>query len=521
MQKRIVLLSILCSLYCLFLYSSVFAGASVKRAVIFDCDGVLVDTEDLHFFALQQTLEKHGVSIEREEYLPLVGHSGKYILKTISERRNVQFPDDMLDQMRACYRAMQIKGVPLFNDAISFAKLLATKKQELNIVLGLASSSTRAAIMVNLEHAGLTDIFDVIVSGCDDLGKYVDPEGTNKPKPYIYQEAARLLGVEPSQCVVFEDSNVGLTAAVSAGMTVIARPNIHTSKNDFSKVTRVIRSFDEISVNDVMEFLPTFNNSTESEGIKTMKMRVFQQNKLWRDKAVGLLENTGSKIYWERLDDAEYNKQLRLKILEEAQEVASAASREDLISELADVVEVIQAMCSVNNVSWDDIVAAQDKKRSERGGFEGRMFITKAAHLEGSFGEKYCLKDPEKYPEIKEETVPGAKQVLHKNQSQKHANAPTCRVHEYPLGDANINGAVAELNGRYPEQDRVTNTVCKELAYVINGSGKVVVEGKEVLLNQGDMVLIQAGEKYYWEGQMTLFLSCTPAWYPEQHKQIT
>ena len=107
-------------------------------------------------------------------------------------------------------------------------------------------------------------------------------------------------------------------------------------------------------------------------------------------------------------------------------------------------------------------------------------------------------------------------QVLHKNESQKHANASTCIVHEYPLGDTAINGAVAELNGRYPEQERVTNTACKELAYVIKGSGKIIVEDKETVLNQGDMVLIQAGEKYYWKGQMTLFLSCTPAWYPEQ-----
>jgi predicted house-cleaning noncanonical NTP pyrophosphatase (MazG superfamily) len=131
-----------------------------------------------------------------------------------------------------------------------------------------------------------------------------------------------------------------------------------------------------------------------------MKMRVFTQNKLWRDKAVELMEKTGSKMQWHRLDDAEYDKQLRLKLLEEAEEVISAASLEDLTNELADVVEVIQTLCTLNKISWDDVIAIQTKKRLERGGFDERMFVTQAAHVEGSFGDKYCLNDPEKYPEI-------------------------------------------------------------------------------------------------------------------------
>lgn len=133
-----------------------------------------------------------------------------------------------------------------------------------------------------------------------------------------------------------------------------------------------------------------------------MKMRIFAQNKLWRDKAVELTEQMGSKVYWHRLDDIEYDKQLRSKLLEESQEVFSATSHKDLTNELADVVEVMQALCAANNISWDEVIAAQNKKRLERGGFEGRKFVTKAAHLDGSFGHQYCLNDPKKYPEIME-----------------------------------------------------------------------------------------------------------------------
>jgi mannose-6-phosphate isomerase-like protein (cupin superfamily) len=64
------------------------------------------------------------------------------------------------------------------------------------------------------------------------------------------------------------------------------------------------------------------------------------------------------------------------------------------------------------------------------------------------------------------------------------------------------------------------NAECKELSYVVNGSGQAVVEGVSVDLATGDMILIDAGEKYHYDGNLTLFVSCTPAWYPEQHSNI-
>jgi mannose-6-phosphate isomerase-like protein (cupin superfamily) len=110
--------------------------------------------------------------------------------------------------------------------------------------------------------------------------------------------------------------------------------------------------------------------------------------------------------------------------------------------------------------------------------------------------------------------------IIHKNETKIFKNNDVCTAIEYPLGDKDINGAIIELNGRYPDKGNVANEICKELAYVIKGSGKVVVEGKETKLNEGDLVLIEPGEKYFWQGDMTLFVPCTPAWYPEQHKEI-
>jgi predicted house-cleaning noncanonical NTP pyrophosphatase (MazG superfamily) len=134
-----------------------------------------------------------------------------------------------------------------------------------------------------------------------------------------------------------------------------------------------------------------------------MKLRKFKQNKLWRDKAVDRLEQTGSKIHWTKLDAAQFLEQLKIKLVEEAQEVGMAQTKESLMEELADVLEVIHSFCEFYEITLQDIMELQAKKHQERGGFQGRKFVTVAEHLAGSFGEKYCLNDPEKYPEIRDE----------------------------------------------------------------------------------------------------------------------
>lgn len=110
--------------------------------------------------------------------------------------------------------------------------------------------------------------------------------------------------------------------------------------------------------------------------------------------------------------------------------------------------------------------------------------------------------------------------IVRKNQTKKFKNSDVCVATEYPLGDKDINGAVIKLNGRYPDKGRVVNLKCKELAYIIKGLGKIMVEDREVKLKEGDMILIEPGEKYYWDGNMTMFVPCTPAWYPEQHEEV-
>jgi len=110
--------------------------------------------------------------------------------------------------------------------------------------------------------------------------------------------------------------------------------------------------------------------------------------------------------------------------------------------------------------------------------------------------------------------------IVRKNQTKEFKNSAVCTGVEFPLEDKDINFSIIKVNGRYPDKNKVVNLKCKELAYIIRGSGKLFVGSTETNLNEGDLVFIEPGEAYYWEGNMEMFVPCTPAWYPEQHKEI-
>lgn len=131
-------------------------------------------------------------------------------------------------------------------------------------------------------------------------------------------------------------------------------------------------------------------------------MRTFLQKKLWRDKVVARHEARGSRCEYRVLGDAEYDLELRRKLLEEAAEVGAAKNSTELTMELADVLEVVDALCALHKIDPVELREVQLKKRDERGGFYKRIYVERAHHPVGGFGEAYCLADPEKYPEIVE-----------------------------------------------------------------------------------------------------------------------
>ncbi len=210
---------------------------SPMKGFIFDCDGTLIDSEYTHFLSWQEPLQKRGGSLREEEYHFLAGKPGTWIAQKLYEQVRQDSPEMIAEEKRQSYLQLIKKGLPAIERTVQFVRELAAQKEKLGIKLAVASASHKQEILLHLDHLGITDLFEAIVSGHDDLGHYNDPEGTNKPKPYIYLHAAQLLGIDPKDCIAFEDTYTGLQAAVSAGMKAVAVPNSFTFHQDFSQAT--------------------------------------------------------------------------------------------------------------------------------------------------------------------------------------------------------------------------------------------------------------------------------------------
>ena len=109
-------------------------GSQIE-AVIFDCDGVLVDTEYLKFLAWQEALAAENITFTIEEYMPLVGHSSKNILLMLEKLKKIQIPEEIIEVKNARYRVLQKQGVPPIKEMIAFAKYFAEEKRNLGIKL--------------------------------------------------------------------------------------------------------------------------------------------------------------------------------------------------------------------------------------------------------------------------------------------------------------------------------------------------------------------------------------------------
>ena len=227
------------------------ANATKYKAVIFDCDGIIVDSEYLKFQAWRKILNKYKVDFALNEYTPLVGSSSKEILSAIKANKNLVLKvsdEELIKQKNALYKKIQAKQVKTNPKAIKFIKKLTLNKNKLGIKLGVASSGGISEIKVNLAKAKLNNTFDAVISGRDDLLDIKDESGINKPKPYIYARIAEWLGVKPSECLVIEDSEAGVNAAHAAGMTVYAFPNRYTKGQDFSNANLVIADWDKVEL---------------------------------------------------------------------------------------------------------------------------------------------------------------------------------------------------------------------------------------------------------------------------------
>jgi HAD superfamily hydrolase (TIGR01509 family) len=203
-------------------------------AILFDMDGLMVNTEELYYHTFNEILREHGASIPESGYVVCVGHpiednsrhAVEHFRLSVAPETFCQTWMDRFD--RAISDPVRVRPMPGFLDLLAHVR----KK---GYPLGIASSTSRPRLTVTLTNGVLAhlkgretldEIFEVILSGSD--------VARTKPFPDIYLLAAERLRVPPARCLAFEDSESGVKAARAAGMTVIAVPHVFTEHQDHS-----------------------------------------------------------------------------------------------------------------------------------------------------------------------------------------------------------------------------------------------------------------------------------------------
>jgi HAD superfamily hydrolase (TIGR01509 family) len=185
----------------------------VTDAVVFDLDGVIVDTEELWDEARQELVRERGGAWTDHATADMMGMSSPEWSRYMHEALGVREPPEEIN--REVVRRMLVRYAeqpPLIDGAVEAVERLAARWP-----LGVASSSNREVIDVALEVTGLAPFFRATVSS--------EEVARGKPAPDVYLEAARRLDVDPTRCAAVEDSANGIRSASAAGMRVIAIPN--------------------------------------------------------------------------------------------------------------------------------------------------------------------------------------------------------------------------------------------------------------------------------------------------------
>ncbi len=177
------------------------------EAIIFDMDGVLLDTEEAMIKASIEGFKDYGVTVCKEDFVPFFGTGSVKYFGGVAEKYGLSYSPELAAYMYNKYLEMAKDEVVIFPG-------VAGKIQELHqqgFKIAVASSAAGIKVYANLDFAGINrDWVDFVITE-DDITK-------NKPDPEIFLKAAQGVGVEPSKCLVCEDSFSGVKAAVDAGM---------------------------------------------------------------------------------------------------------------------------------------------------------------------------------------------------------------------------------------------------------------------------------------------------------------
>ena len=187
--------------------------AWTPAAVVFDCDGMLVNTEAAWVELQDEYLARHGVAFDEETRRSITGRAAEVVIAAIAELIGKD-PSVVTEELLLAHRTArrEIRMVPMAGAYETVRAVAAV------VPVAVASNSPREELQHKIDELGLAEFVTAQVA--------VEDVAAPKPAPDMYVQAARLLGTDPADCLAFEDSETGAEAALGAGMQLIAVPSL-------------------------------------------------------------------------------------------------------------------------------------------------------------------------------------------------------------------------------------------------------------------------------------------------------
>lgn len=208
------------------------------KAVIFDLDGVIVDSEPLHLQADLLTMRDYGMELAEADFIAYVGVSGPEMWADLIGQYGIADTLDCILERQTAHKQKLLADTRL--EAIPGIRELLDGAGKAGLKIGLASSSPRYFIDAVLGNLGIAGRFAAVASA-DDVAR-------SKPSPDVFLKAAERLDVQPGECVVIEDSGHGVCAAKAAGMRCIGYINPTSGVQDLRRADAVVESICQIDL---------------------------------------------------------------------------------------------------------------------------------------------------------------------------------------------------------------------------------------------------------------------------------
>jgi HAD superfamily hydrolase (TIGR01509 family) len=211
------------------------------EAIIFDMDGVLVDSEYTYFQSKSQILSEAGHEVEDSYHFQFMGTTSDYMWEKMKQEFSLPLSvAEYIQQMTALRQAIiKRDGIRVIPHVQEFVKGLS----QAGLKLAVASSSSLAEIKVNLAEIGLSEYFSEVVS--------TEEVEHSKPAPDVYLAAAERIGIMPENCLGIEDTKNGTGAVRNAGMVCVGFANPAFPKQDLAFADRVVSSFSELDADSL------------------------------------------------------------------------------------------------------------------------------------------------------------------------------------------------------------------------------------------------------------------------------